>query len=44
MAKKIKIPKSEKLEKYNSFSYAKEVLLVGFKKSYDKLRERDLEV
>lgn len=31
MAKKIKMPKSEKLEKYNNCNSAKEVLLVGLK-------------
>lgn len=31
MAKKIKIPTSEKLEKYNNCSDAKEVLLLGLK-------------
>jgi len=31
MAKKIKIPTSEKLEKYNNCSGAKEVLLLGLK-------------
>lgn len=44
MGKKIKIPKLEKLEKYNNLQLCQGSASCWIKKSYDKLKERDLEV